>query len=177
MILILYRQAATQKRKRQERDALFKQQAGDRKKVEEEEKKALTTAAKADESDGDAEIAPGQPTIGRRRNRLQIPSTLPVEFLTDSSSEDEDEEMSEAAYSQPKKRRVADVEKRLTRLDRGPLDETVGSTVYRVASVTDQRLAPKSMKYSQRGKDVLLRRNRTTVKPRAGFFKNIVSKK
>lgn len=66
---------------------------------------------------------------------------------------------------------MADVEKQLARVDRGPRDEIVGSTAYRVAKKADERLAPKSKKFAQSSKDVLRRRNRTAVAARGGFFK------
>lgn len=72
----------------------------------------------------------------------------------------------------PKRRKVATVERKLTRLDRAPRDERVGSTVYRVAKKTDERLAPKSKKQTKNIKTLLLKRNRApAVKPRSGFFK------
>lgn len=118
--------------------------------------------------------AASEPQIGRKRlDRVPIPNVLPAEFLTDSSSEDEDDEdeNSVAGPSRPKRRKVAAVEKSLARQDRGPRDERVGSTIYRVAKETDDRLAPKSKQYAKGRKDMLLKRNRTAVKPRAGFFK------
>ncbi|KAF4975855.1 hypothetical protein FZEAL_7411 [Fusarium zealandicum] len=149
-------QAASQKRKRRERDALFKQQAEERKKIEEEAKAV-----------DDAE--PTESLIQQRRT-AKAPNLLPAEFLTDSSSEDEDAEEDGSALGRPRKRRIATVEKNLARQDRGPGDERVGSTVYRVAKKVDERMAPKSRKHSQSSKDILMRRNRGAAKPRSGFF-------
>lgn len=160
-------QAATQKRKRQERDALFKQQAEERKKAEVENEAALTTTAAP--ATGDAQA----PVNGRKRmDRMHIPSVLPAEFLTDSSSESEDGGDDAATLAAgPKRRKVATVERQLTRLDRGPKDERVGSTLYRVAKKTDDRLAPKSKKYAQSTRASLQSRNRTPTASRGGFLR------
>lgn len=162
-----FRQAATQKRKRQERDALFKQQAQERKKAEADDESALTKSAGPAAGDAHA------PVNGRKRmDRMQIPNLLPAEFLTDSSSESEDGDDDAAmSTSRPKRRKVATVERQLTRLDRGPKDERVGSTLYRVAKKTDDRLAPKSKKYAKSTRAGLQSRNRTATASRGGFFR------
>ncbi|KND95118.1 hypothetical protein TOPH_00545 [Tolypocladium ophioglossoides CBS 100239] len=169
-------QAAAEKRKRQERDALLKKQAEERKQAEEEAKAA--TAAAGPAQDDDLDDAPSarqreSATRGRKRtDKVQIPKLLPAEFLTDSSSEDDGDggDADQNSSLRPKKRNVSAVERRLSRQDRGPRDERVGSTVYRVAKAADERLAPKAKKHSKRTKDVLLKRNRKGVKSRAGFF-------
>jgi U3 small nucleolar RNA-associated protein 16 len=102
--------------------------------------------------------------------KSDIPAVLPAEFLEDSSSEDEDEDAADSA-SGPKRRKVSGVEKRLTRLDAGPKDEVVNSTVYRVAKKTDERMAPKLKKHTKSSKDLLLKRNRPAAKSGTGFFK------
>ncbi|POR34055.1 Uncharacterized protein TPAR_05726 [Tolypocladium paradoxum] len=174
-------QAAGEKRKRQERDALLKKQAEVRKQAEEEAQAAAAASRPAqDDNDNDVDDAPStnkqtSATRGRNRtDRVQMPNLLPLEFLTDSSSEDEDEdEDGDAGHtgsSRPKKRHVSAVERRLSRQDRGPRDERLGSTVYRVAKAEDERLAPKVKKHSKSTKNVLLKRHRTGVKPRAGFL-------
>lgn len=101
----------------------------------------------------------------------RAPNLLPAEFLTDSSSEDEDDDDQGKLSARSKRRKVAGVEKQLTRASRGPRDEVVGSTLYRVAKKTDDRLAPKSSRHTQSSKDLLRRRNRTAVAARGGFFK------
>jgi hypothetical protein len=166
----IFRQAAAQKRKRQERDALFKQQAEERKKTQDFTKPAETQDSVSQDVAGPSS---NRISSGRvRGDKIQIPAILPDEFLTDSSSDEEDDHRHDLELaSGPKRRKVASVERSLTRLDRGPRDETVGSTVYRVASKNDQRLAPKAKKYTKSAKDVLLRRNRTAVPSRGGFFK------
>lgn len=103
-----------------------------------------------------------------------MPNLLPEEFL--ESDEDEDEDMADADDDEEddahtSRRKTATVHRQLTRLERPARDERVGSTVYRVAKRTDGRLAPKAKRYAQSGKNVLLRRNRTAVKPRAGFLR------
>lgn len=153
-------QAATQKRKRQLRDELLKKQAEERKKADEakEEASAIKQQNKKSES-----------SSGRKRvQKSDIPAVLPAEFLEDSSSEDEDEDAADAA-SGPKRRKVSGVEKRLTRLDAGPKDEVVNSTVYRVAKKTDERMAPKLKKHTKSSKDLLLKRNRPAAKSGTGF--------
>jgi hypothetical protein len=108
-------------------------------------------------------------------NKIPIPDVLPEELLTDSSDDDEedgDETARGSSARGPKRRKVATVERRLTRLDKGPKDERVGSTVYRVAKKTDERLPPKLKKHTRSTKAVLLKRTRAAVvKPRAGFFR------
>lgn len=134
--------------------------------MEEAERAKSAAAAAADEAVSKTEALPGR----KRAERMSIPNLLPEEFL-DSSSEGEEEEMDDfAGGARPKRRRVAGVERSLKRLDRAPRDERVGSTVYRVAKGSDERLPPKSKKYAQSGKDVLMRRNRPGVRS-TGFFK------
>lgn len=78
--------------------------------------------------------------------------------------------MDDQLEGRPRKRRVATVERSLARQDRGPKDERVGSTVYRVAKKTDERMAPKLKKHAKSSKDLLLKRNRGATKQRSGFF-------
>lgn len=156
------RQAATQKRKRQLRDELLKKQAEERKKVDEAKEEASVTKSHSKKSEASS---------GRKRvQKSDIPAVLPAEFLEDSSSEDEDEDAADAA-SGPKRRKVSGVEKRLTRLDSGPKDEVVNSTVYRVAKKTDERMTPKLKKHTKSSKDLLLKRNRPAAKSGTGFIK------
>jgi U3 small nucleolar RNA-associated protein 16 len=161
----LHRQAASQKRKRQERDALFKKQADERKQLEEEAKRQA--AASGENEDEDAQLDASSKR--RRTGKAQIPNILPAEFL-DSSSEDEDEDDSELVPARPKKRKVTTIEKTLARQDRGPRDERVGSTVYRVAKKADERMAPKLQKHAKTSKDLLLKRNRSAAQSRSGFL-------
>lgn len=123
-----------------------------------------------------ADRATQAPARRRRGNKVAIPDVLPEEFLTDSSDddseEDDDDDLATGAAAGPKRRKVAIVESKLTRLDRAPQDERVGSTVYRVAGKTENRLPPKLKKSTKNHKAGLLKRNRTTaVKSRAGFLK------
>ena len=176
---ILHRQAAVQKRKRQERDALFKKQAEERKQADEAKKAKEAAAAPLADEDSDDDVDAQNVdrngrefTTGKKRaNKMSIPDLLPDEYLTDPSSDEEENDTASATERKPKRRRVAVVERNLTRLDRGPRDEQLGSTLYRVTKKTDDRLAPKLSKHAKSSKDVLLKRNRTAVKPRGGFFK------
>lgn len=103
-----------------------------------------------------------------------VPDMLPLDYLTDSSSEDGDEDRVDSAASRQRKRKrnVASVEKRLSRESRGPRDQVVGSTIYRVSKPLDKRLAPKANKHSKSTKQLLLKRGREPVKSRSlGFAK------
>ncbi|KAF9770446.1 hypothetical protein IL306_012012 [Fusarium sp. DS 682] len=156
-------QAAAQKRKRRERDGFFKQQAEERKKLEEQER----TEGEGD-AEGSDEEQPAQSLIQRGKTEKSL-NLLPAEFLTDSS-EDEADRIDDQTEERPRKRRVATVERSLARQERGPKDERVGSTVYRVAKQTDERMAPKLKKHAKSSKDLLLKRNRSVTKQRSGFF-------
>jgi hypothetical protein len=110
--------------------------------------------------------------VERRRPEREIPTVLPAEFLTDEESEDEDEDGKQRqGPNGPRRRNVAGIEKRLAREQRGPRDEVIGSTVYRVSRKVDERLAPKAKKHSKSSRELLLSRGRAPVSGRAGFFK------
>lgn len=103
---------------------------------------------------------------------MAIPTILPAEFLTDSESEEDEGEEESTAADRPRKRKVSSIEKQLTKDGRGPRDEAIGSTVYRVTEKVDERLAPKVNKQSMKAKELLLSRGRAPVKSRsAGFIK------
>ncbi|ATY60349.1 hypothetical protein A9K55_006525 [Cordyceps militaris] len=160
-------QAAAQKRKRQERDTQLKKQAEERKKLE--DARSSPAAAESEAADESKSLATARPSAGRRRS--DVPALLPAEYLTDSSGESDDDGGEGATRrSKPKRRKVATVERLLTRLDRGPQDATVGSTVYQVARTTDARLPPKANKQGRNTKALLLKRNRAPVKARRGGF-------
>ncbi|KAF7548136.1 hypothetical protein G7046_g8781 [Stylonectria norvegica] len=162
-------QAIAQKRKRQQRDALFKQQADERKKADAETKAAADALLAQEEAASGFRQGEGN---GRKRrtDKVEIPNLLPAEFLTDSSSDDEDEDEDISAPARPKKRKISTIESTLSRQDRGPRDTRVGSTVYRVAKKVDERLAPKLRKHARSSKELLLKRNRSSVTTRSGFF-------
>ncbi|RFU72556.1 hypothetical protein TARUN_9699 [Trichoderma arundinaceum] len=160
-------QAATQKRKRQQRDELLRKQAEERKKADETAEDSSVVKPQPEKSE--ARQTDSSSSGRKRAEKSNRRTFLPAEFLTDSSSEDEAEDATGSAAA-PKRRKVSGVEKRLTRLDAGPKDEVVKSTVYRVAKKTDERLAPKAKKYSKASKDLLLKRNRPAVKSGSGFL-------
>ncbi|KAG5916436.1 hypothetical protein E4U42_007665 [Claviceps africana] len=138
-----------------QRQALFEKQALARK-----DKKA---------ADEEAVLA----GAGRNRAvRTQVPNVLPVEFLADSSSEDEgDASRPSGVVAARRARTVSSVERRLTRQGRGPRDEISGTTVHRIARNVDGRMAPKAKKHAQSAKDALLMRGRQPVKGKSsGFF-------
>ncbi|KAK1981654.1 hypothetical protein LZ30DRAFT_592238 [Colletotrichum cereale] len=155
-------QQAVQKRKRQERNARLQEQAAAR--------KAQEDAASAEESDEEeADAAPAPETTGRRRlNKLDLPSELPAEYL-DSDSEDEGGD-GETDRKPRKARKLHTAEAQMARESRGPKDEVVGSTLFRVVKKEDERLAPKAQKYSVNAKKALLARGRAPVKARRGFL-------
>ncbi|KAI1469201.1 uncharacterized protein F4812DRAFT_321747 [Daldinia caldariorum] len=152
------KQTATLKRKRQERDNLFKQQAERRKRARAEVETAVTT--------------------GRRRTQKHaLPTHLPAEFLTDSSSEDEDEDEDgdgENGQALKKRRKLSDEKKRPTKITfddqpKKPRDRVVGSTKYRVlAEQGDSRLAPRARRDARASKESLLKRRRVGVAPATG---------
>jgi hypothetical protein len=148
--------AATQKRRRQERDALFKQQATSR--------KSKPTSAEIARSDSESDSP--------KLIKTKVPILLPEEFLTDESEPGSDAESFGHLDGPPKRRRVANVERTLTRLDHGPADERVGSTMFSVAKKeTNSRLPPKMNKNAKHRKDALLKRKRVAVQPKGKFFK------
>ncbi|KAK2003663.1 hypothetical protein LX36DRAFT_650872 [Colletotrichum falcatum] len=155
-------QQAAQKRKRQERNARLQEQAAAR--------KAQEDAAPAEESDEEeADAAPAPETTGRRRlNKRELPAELPAEYL-ESDSEDEGGD-GETGRKPRKARRLHTAEAQLARERRGPKDEVVGSTLFRVAKKEDERLAPKAQKHSINAKKALLARGRAPVKARRGFL-------
>lgn len=102
-------------------------------------------------------------------NKTHVPNILPAEFLTDSSSEDEDEDT--GSTKRPNNRGLSSIDRKLSRQDRAPRDARVGSTVYRVAKKSDERLAPRAKKYGQSSRDMLLKRNRSVATSGSGFFK------
>ncbi|KAG5935328.1 hypothetical protein E4U60_003245 [Claviceps pazoutovae] len=150
-------QAAASKEKRQQRDALFKKQALERKATAHDDKKSAPAAA------------------GRKRaERTQIPNVLPAEFLEDSSSDSDGDASHSSDVDAPRRRArtVPSVERRLARQAKGPRDEVIGTTVYRVSKDVDARMAPKVKKSAQSAKDALLRRGRQPVQGKGpGFFK------
>ncbi|KAK1580489.1 uncharacterized protein LY79DRAFT_611784 [Colletotrichum navitas] len=156
-------QQAAQKRKRQERNARLQEQAAAR--------KAQEDAAQAEESnEEEAQSAPAPETTGRRRlNKLDLPSELPAEYL-DSDSEDEGGGDGETGGKARKALKLHTAEAQLARESRGPKDEVVGSTLFRVVKKEDERLAPKAQKSSVNAKKALLARGRAPVKARRGFL-------
>lgn len=181
MLTYLSRQASSLKRKRQEKDSLYKQQAERRKRargtVEVHQTKQPTDGEQVDSDDDDdagaAEVEKAV-TAGRRRaqKKFNLPAVLPAEFLTDSSSEDEADETA------LKKRRVA---KKPTKITFGENSESSnrkrdlvsGATRYRIVEAQGaQALAPRAHKSARVSKESLLRRKRSGVATgqKKGFF-------
>ena len=149
------RQATAKKRKRQERDALFKKQAQGRKRPAgpdaEEEK---STEARLDEQ---------TPSFtGRGKRKAEIPDLLPPEFL-----ESDEEDYGRAALDAPAERKPKKIK---FDSSRRPRDERVGSTVYRIVSdKTDARMPPKAHKNSRSLKEQMVARKRVPQR-KGGFF-------
>ncbi|KAI1640174.1 hypothetical protein F4809DRAFT_591776 [Biscogniauxia mediterranea] len=183
--------AASLKRKRQEKDNLFKQQAEKRKHTRIEEstsqQPAKSLSAAGSEQDeaaaaaAAAEAKAEKPTAGRRRaEKHKLPDVLPSEFLTDSSSEsDDDTALQRVLAKKPKKITFDAAAQALGKDDPGagkqrpPRDEIVGATRFRVlAAQGDEKLAPRAHKNARLVKEDLLRRRRTAVVPnkKKGFF-------
>lgn len=141
-----------------------------------EERKTQEDARSSPAADEPKSLVAARPAAARKRGgQVDIPDVLPAEFLTDSSDEGQDDDQDGDAgagsrRSKPKRRKVAAVERSLTRLDKGPRDATIGSTVYQVAKQTDGRLAPKVKQHSKSTKELLLKRHRAPAKPRGGFL-------
>ncbi|KAI1454987.1 hypothetical protein F4805DRAFT_295464 [Annulohypoxylon moriforme] len=163
------KQAASLKRKRQEKDSLYKQQAERRKRsratVEVHQGKAKSSGKErgSSEDNGVAEVETAV-TAGRRRaQKFNLPTVLPAEFLTDSSSEDEDvDESALRVVKKPKKINFETESKK-------PRDEVIGSTRYRVlAEQGDQKLAPRIQKNARASKESLLKRKRAGLVAGAG---------
>jgi hypothetical protein len=98
---------------------------------------------------------------------------LPAELLTDSSEDEDDESALKKMVKRPQKITFDTAVQLLGAEGKGPRDEVVGSTRYRVlADQADQNLAPKSSKQSLKLKENLLRRGRHRVTPnkKKGFF-------
>ncbi|KAI3336586.1 hypothetical protein HD806DRAFT_10368 [Xylariaceae sp. AK1471] len=161
--------AASTKRKRQERENLLKEQAEKRKRNRPTKR---NTSEKEDSSEGEDEKEE-QNTSKRRRRNETLPDLLPAEFLTDSSEDEDDETALKKMVQRPQKITFETAMQVLGVEGKGPRDEVVGSTRYRVlAEQSDARLAPKANKNSRRVKEDLLRRGRVGVvlNKKRGFF-------
>lgn len=158
------RQAAALKRKRQERDAFFKQQA-------EERKRAQRPAVPGDESD-DASPSDQQDAglEHPERRKKEVVKLLPLELLESDDEDDGGQGPNSGVEGRQKRRRLGAVEQSLLREPRLPRDQRVGSTVFRVvAGNGNPKLAPKVRKQALSLKEMLLRRDRI-AKPRGGFY-------
>ena len=163
-----YRQTAAKRRKRQERDALFKKQAEARKRTSE---LAAQDGRSGSVDDLDQAAGEGSRPEVQRKRKLEIPDVLPLELLESDDEDDEETGQAELATArQAKKVRFDNGERRSSRGDRPPRDRRVGSTVYRVMTdKTDGKLAPKAGKQSKNRREVMLVRKRAP-KRRGGFF-------
>ncbi|KAF3060013.1 putative sporulation protein [Daldinia childiae] len=174
------KQTANLKRKRQERDNLFKQQAEHRKRsraeVQVHQSKRLRkgTASNNDsDSDGIPEVETAVTTGRRRAQKHVVPTHLPAEFLTDSSEgEDEDEADNDGQILKKRKKLSGPQPTKITFDDdqpKRPRDRVAGSTKYRVlAEQGDARLAPRARRDARVSKESLLKRKRVGVVPTKG---------
>lgn len=159
------RQAAALKRKRQERDTFFKQQA--------EERKRTQKPASPEEDSDDASPITQEPKPQRaEKHRREVPKLLPLELLESDDEDDVVQQSSSAANGNNKRRKLGSEEQRLLAEPKLPKDKRVGSTAYRVVKGQgNTRLAPKVKKQAINLKEALLRRDRVP-QPKGGFFVN-----
>ncbi|KAK1835212.1 hypothetical protein QBC39DRAFT_250921 [Podospora conica] len=157
-------QAAEQKRKRQERDAFLKRQAGEKKK-----QKAAEKVIPDSEEERDAASPPPKSTLFPEKRKREIPKLLPLELLgSDDDASDDDQAGDKSAKRHKKLPRngaawIAE--------PKGPRDQKVGSTVYRVVDKRgDGGLAPKAKAEAVNLKIALMNRGRKTARPNKGFF-------
>ncbi|CCF46606.1 hypothetical protein CH063_15308 [Colletotrichum higginsianum] len=162
-------QQATQKRKRQERNARLQEQAAVRKAQEDTAAvEKSNEGGEEEEEEEETEAAQAETTGRRRLNKLDLPSELPAEYL---ESDSEDESGGGETDRKPRKaRKLHTAEAQIARESRGPKDEVVGTTVFRVVKKEDERLAPRAQKSSVNAKKALLARGRAPVKARKGFL-------
>ncbi|KAI1505410.1 hypothetical protein F5X99DRAFT_367871 [Biscogniauxia marginata] len=165
--------AASLKRKRQERDNLFKQQAEKRKRTRIEER-VRSKVPKADSGHHEGAAETEKATTGRRRaEKHKLPDALPAEFLADSSSESENETALKKAAKKPKKIDFDTAVGTPGNEGKRPRDKIVGTTRYRVlAEQGDKNLPPKMNKNSLIMRENMLRRKRkaVTLNKTNGFF-------
>ncbi|GAW24292.1 hypothetical protein ANO14919_138760 [Xylariales sp. No.14919] len=157
--------AATTKRKRQARDDLLKQQA--------EKRKRTKSSVSGNEDSSENEDEERNTTSKRQRRTQKLPNLLPAEFLTDSSEDEEDGTALNRMAKKPKKITFETAMHIIGAEGKGPRDEVVGSTRYRILTQqSDQRLAPKANENSRKSKEALLRRGRAPVasNKKRGFF-------
>ncbi|KAJ4385134.1 hypothetical protein N0V85_008207 [Neurospora sp. IMI 360204] len=148
--------AIAEKKRRQERDAILKEQAKSKKRAA---KKVEQPSEDEAESEAEEDAAAALP----EKRKREIPKLLPLELL---ESDDEDEEAPQRSGSADGAKR-----RKVVREAKGPKDEKVGSTVFRVVpNNTNQSLAPKVKRQALNLKETLLLRNR---KPqvKGGFFR------
>jgi hypothetical protein len=157
------RQAAALKRKRQERDTFFKQQA--------EERKRTQKPTRLDEEADDASPST-KPTPERAEKRREVPKLLPLELLESDDEDDVSQQPSSSANGNNKRRKLGGAEHRLLAEPKLPRDKRLGSTAYRVVKGKgNTKLAPKVKQQAVNLKETLLRRDRV-AQPRGGFFVN-----
>lgn len=159
------RQALAEKQKRRERDSLLKKQAAERKRAARDQSDAAIVPSQDDGQDASTSNMPTVSSGRRQPGTVAVPDVLPMELLDESSSEEDEEHVkarrrTDDASRRTEKRDIANVESKLTRLDRAPRDKVVKSTVYRVAAKADERLVPKAGKQSLNIRERLLRRKR-----------------
>ncbi|KAI0851639.1 hypothetical protein F5Y00DRAFT_274560 [Daldinia vernicosa] len=188
------KQTANLKRKRQERDNLFKQQAERRKRSRAEvqvhrSKRLRKDPASNNDSDSEddgilPDVETAVTTTGRRRaQKLAVPTHLPAEFLADSSEdEDGDEADDDDNNGQVLKKRKKTSGPQPTKITfddqpERPRDRVVGSTKYRVLTEdSDARLAPRARRDARVSKESLLKRRRVGVVAGTGTAKGMGKK-
>ncbi|KAK3953375.1 hypothetical protein QBC32DRAFT_119510 [Pseudoneurospora amorphoporcata] len=148
--------AAAEKKRRQERDAILKEQAKSK-------KRAANKVEQPSEDEAESEAEEDAAATLPEKRKREIPKLLPLELLESDDEDDEALERSDSAAG-AKRRKVV-------REAKGIKDEKVGSTVFRVVpNNTNQTLAPKVKRQALNLKETLLLRNRK-LQVKGGFFR------
>ncbi|KAK0722516.1 hypothetical protein B0T26DRAFT_702991 [Lasiosphaeria miniovina] len=158
------KQAAALKRKRKERDAVFKGQAEERKSTQ----KKLATL-----QEGEVDSKP-QDSASSEKWKRALPNLLPLELLESDDEDDSPQRPNSAVDSKPKRRKLgAAAERKLAYGAKAPRDQKVGSTVFRVvANRGDESLAPRLKKVTMHVKEQLLKRHRVPQAKGGSFVKS-----
>jgi U3 small nucleolar RNA-associated protein 16 len=173
-VLTVCREARRLKRKRQERDAKFKEQAQIRKQVGEAEAKAAVAVVKQEtekapageeegpEKNGGGPAAETSSMPVRARIKAAVPDVLAPEFL---ESDDDDDDAYQGDLSS-----VGGEPRRKRRKSKHMGDRVIGSTVYRVVKTSDGRLPPKKSKIVHNERIARVTKGRVPVRRSGGFF-------
>lgn len=156
------RQAAAEKKKRQERASFLQKQA-------EERKSAQVLVSMEVDSEDEAPKEKKPAALFPDKRKRPIPTLLPEELL--SSDDEDDAPAPGSALGTPKRRKVDLTGPKWIAEPEAPRDKKVGSTAFRVVENRgDPKLAPKMKKSSLTMREQLLHRNRVAQPRKGGFF-------